>query len=143
MTIESAVQSHLTTELGADANLSALSVQVYPHVAPQSSTLPFVTYEIQSTDPEYFLNASQSDLDFTIQTLELQIWANTMANRALIMASIKDIMHGVTGAIGIENLDIRQCVIDNVSTFSESEVNGTDEEIYRASLDLRLMYNWS
>ena len=143
MTIESAIQTHLTTEFAADANLAAFTVQVYPHVAPQTAALPFVTYEIQTVDAEYFLNAAQSDLDYTVITIDLSVWSDTVARRALILTSIKDIMHGVTGAIGTELLDIRQCVIENISTFSESELTGTDDEIYRASVVLRLIYNWS
>jgi hypothetical protein len=143
MTIESALQTHLSTEFAADANLAAFTVQVYPHVAPQTAVLPFVTYETQTTAPEYFLNSNQTDLTYTDITVELSVWCDTVARRALILTSIKDIMHGLRGAMGTENLDIRRATIENVSTFSESELTGTDNEIYRATVALRLIYNWS
>lgn len=141
MSIESALQSHLSTEFAADSNLSALSIEVYPHNAPQTADLPFVTYAMFGSDLEKYINTSAGEL--TQVTFDLNVWAGSVTNRALILQSIKDIIHGMRGDIGTENLDIRLSFISNVSTFSENDITGTDEEIYRASVIIELTYNWS
>lgn len=143
MTIESAIQSHFTTEFAADPNLAGLSVEVYPHTAPQTASYPFVNYSILESDVEATINGAQADLTLTGIMLELEIWTETVAARALIMTSVKDIMHGKRGAIGTEALNIRSCFIDSVNSFSERDITGSDEEVFRASMVLSIFYNWS
>lgn len=143
MTIESAIQSELSTGFAADANLAGLSVEIYPHTAPQAADYPFVNYQILDADIEGTINGAQSDLTLTQVGIELEVWAETVSARALIMKSIKDIMHGKRGAIGTEALNIRSCFIDSASTFSERDISGSDEEIYRGSIVLTIFYNWS
>ena len=144
MTIESALQSGLTTALAADGNLSALTIPVYPHTAPQSAALPFCTYAIEATEVENTINyASKGELTLTIAQLRIDIWADTVANRALIMTAIKDWLHGFRGALGSENLDIRQARLSNVTTLSEKDITGSDDEIYRGDLSFEIVYNWS
>lgn len=144
MTIESAIQSGLKAGFDADANLSALTVTVYPHTAPQAAALPFVTYSIFGSDTEKYINTTdQTTLQLTQVSLNVDVWAGTVENRALILTSIKDIIHGMRGAFGTENMNIRQSYIATLSTFSENDITGTDEEIYRASVGIDITYNWS
>jgi len=144
MTIESALQTGLTTALAADGTLSALTVPVYPHFGPQSAALPFCTYAVEATDIENNLNySSKTDLTLSAATVRLHVWAGTVASRALIMTAIKVWLHGFRGALGTEQLDIRQARLSNVTTLSEKDITGTDEEIYRADLSFEIVYNWS
>lgn len=144
MTIESALQSGLTTALAADGALSALTVPVYPHMAPQTAVLPFCTYAIEATELENTINyASKAELTLTIAQLRVDVWASSVLNRALIMTAIKDYLHGFRGALGSESLDIRQARLSNVTTLSEKDITGTDSEIYRGDLSFEIVYNWS
>lgn len=144
MTIESALQTGLTTALAADGTLSALTIPVYPHFGPQSAALPFCTYAIEATDIENNLNySSKTDLTLSAATVRLHVWAGTVASRALIMTAVKAWLHGFRGALGTEQLDIRQARLSNVTTLSEKDITGTDEEIYRADLSFEIVYNWS
>ena len=135
MSIESAFKTH--TE--ADATLSGLSVSVYPHVAPQSASYPFITYEIQGSETERYLNASGT---LTELTLSAQVFSDSVSQRAAIMKRMKDIYHGFSGDMGTENLNIRECSVRNIFSFSEQDLTATDEQIYRASLDLVFFFKW-
>ena len=137
------IESALTTHLQADATLSSLSAGVYPHVAPQSATYPFFVYSIQNSRTERALNKSAGEIDLTETTIDLQVFTESVSERATITARIKTILHGFRGALGTENLDIRETTLQSVSTFSEADVTGTDEQIYRASLILSFFHNWS
>ena len=144
MTIESALQTGLTTALAADGNLSALTIPVYPHVAPQSAALPFCTYAIEASEVENTINyADKTGLTLTVAQLRVDVWAGTVASRALIMTAIKAWLHGFRGALGTEALDIRQARLSNVTTLSEKDITGTDAEIYRGDLSFEIVYNWS
>lgn len=143
MTIESALQSGLTTALAADSNLSALTVPVHPHMAPQSAVLPFCSYAIESTEIENTINYSnKSELTLTVASLRVDIWASSVAHRAMIMTSVKDWLHGFRGAMGAEGLDIRQARLSNVTTLSEKDITGSDDEIYRGDMSFEIIYNW-
>lgn len=144
MTIESALQSGLTTALAADGTLSALTIPVYPHVAPQTAALPFCTYAIEATELENTVNYSdKAGLTLTIAQLRVDIWAGSVASRALIMTAVKAWLHGFRGALGSESLDIRQARLSNVTTLSEKDITGTDAEIYRGDMSFEIVYNWS
>jgi len=144
VTIESALQTGLTTALAADGNLSALTVPVYPHVAPQTAALPFCTYAIEATDLENTINYSnKSELTYVAASIRVDVWAGTVASRALIMTAIKAWLHGFRGALGTEALDIRQARLSNVTTLSEKDITGTDAEIYRGDMSFEIVYNWS
>lgn len=144
MTIESALHSGLTTALAADGNLSAYTITVYPHIAPQSAALPFCSYSIEAQQIENTINyATKSELTLTTVDVRIDVYAARVLDRSLIMTAIKTWLHGFRGAMGSENLDIRQARLSNVQTLSEKDFTGTDTEIYRGDLSFEIVYNWS
>ena len=143
MSIESAVATGLKAHFISDSNLSGITVPVYPHVAPQGSEYPFVIYTIINSEVEKTLNPTPSELTLTNIDIELALYAESVATRSLIMTSIKSKLHGFRGDLGTENRDIRKSFLQSVSTFSEADLTGSDDQIYRASLDFNLFYNWS
>lgn len=145
MSIESALYSYLTTHLAADTNLAAVgTVTVYPERAPQSASYPFILYSMLSSDTENNLNhQATSELTLTSALFDLSIYAQSISDRALILKSVKDALHGHAGDIGTESLNIRHSVIETINTFSEQDLTGADLQIYRASITLNLTFNWS
>ena len=135
MSIESALKTHLQTQL---------SVSVHPHVAPQGAAYPYIVYAIQDLDIEHYLNNNSSNT-LTEITFDLGLYTETVASRASVLTNIKSntVLHGFSGDMGTENLNIRSSRIDSVSTFSEADLTGSDEQIYRASLTVTLFFNWS
>ena len=144
MSIESALQSGLTAALAADGNLSALTVPVYPHIAPQTAALPFCAYAIEAQQLENTVNYSdKSELTLSAVDVRIDVYAATVLTRSLIMTAVKDWLHGFRGAMGTESLDIRQARLSNVTTLSEKDITGSDTEIYRGDLSFEIVYNWS
>lgn len=144
MSLESALQSGLAAALAADGNLSALTVPVYPHIAPQSAAVPFCSYAIEAQNLENTINYSdKSELTLTTADVRIDIYAATVLTRSLIMTAVKDWLHGFRGSMGTENLDIRQARLSNVYTLSEKDITGSDQEIYRGDLSFEIVYNWS
>lgn len=139
MSIESALKTHLEN----DATLSGLGVVVYPHVAPQQAVYPFITYSILSAESSRALNKAAGQVTLTETTIELQVFSDSVSERSTAMTRIRNILHGFRGALGTENLDIRETTLQNVSTFSEADITGTDEQIYRANLVFSFFYNWT
>ena len=143
MTIETAIQTGLKSHFTGDSNLTGISAPVYPHIAPQGSAYPFVIYTIINSSIEKSINPASDTLTLTNINIELGIFSTSMETRSLLMASIKDKLHGFRGSLGTESLDIRESFLESAATFSESELTGSDEQIYRASLTFNLYYNWS
>ena len=141
MTIESALLSHLNTEFAADSNLSGITIAVHPHIVPQGSALPYIVYSIISTVIDD--NLSDAARTLTESYFDLSVFSESVSERALIITSIKDILHGFSGALGSESLNIRKIVVSNVSTFGEADLTGTDRQIYRASVSVIITSNWS
>ena len=137
------IESAIVTELENDATLSGLSVSVYPHVGSESATYPFIVYSITGSKTENYLNKTPSDLTLTEVNIDLSVFTDSVSERAQIITRIKNLLHGFTGDLGTENLNIRNSILQSVSTFSEADLTGTDEQIYRASLSLIFFYNWS
>jgi hypothetical protein len=143
MTIESAIATGLKSAFIADGTLSGFSVPVYAHIAPQTAAYPFVIYSILSSETENHLNPVGANLTLTSVDIDLSIYSSSVSQRALIMTSIKNKLHGFRGALGTENLDIRSSTMSTVSTFTESDLTGSDVQIYRSSFTFNLFYNWS
>lgn len=141
--IEKAIAQSLPGWLASDGNLSAYTIKVYPHIAPESAVYPFVTYSTISTAPDRYLNPSaQTAQNFTPATVELQVWADDKQAQDLIAHSLRTILHGRTGVIGTDNVRLSRCIIGDIATFSEREITGSDEDIYRASVICNFSYYW-
>ena len=136
MTIEAAITTLLESTLSTAGYTTA---KVYPHVAPQSAVYPFVTYDLISDARDKFANYSTNgDMEFTNARIELQIWSATASQRASIEGDLRDELHGYRGNPG--GADVRSCFVDSMSHFSENDLTGTDEQIYRAVMPLDLTY---
>jgi len=137
------IESALSTQLRDDATLSGLSVSVYPNLAPQNAGYPFIVYAITNNETENYIDGVQANLTLTEVTFDLSVYSDSVSERAQIITRIKNTLHGFSGALGTEALNIKTSILRSVSTFSESDLTGTDEQIYRASLSLTFFYNWS
>ena len=143
MSIEKAIATGLKAHFIADGDLSGITIPVYPHVAPQNTAYPFVIYSILSSSTETLLNTVGASLSLTDVDIDLSIHSESVSQRALIMTSLKSKLHGFRGALGTDNLDIRNAAMTSLSTFNEADLTGSDEQIFRASFTFKLFYNWS
>ena len=133
MTIESALYSYLSTK----ASITALvSTRIYPEVAPDSAAYPFITYNIFGESHDH---AMQGATGLTNPTLQLDVWADTIADRVTISEAIRNALDGYTGNMGTENLSIRNCFLQNRANYTESDGEGKTPA-YRSSLDFSIWH---
>lgn len=137
------IETAIKTALENDATLSSLAVTVWPHVAAKSAAYPFIVYSANGSDIENYINGVQANLTLTRININLDIYTDSVQQREQITTQIKNLLHGFSGDLGTENLNIRNSILQSVSTFSESDLTGTDEQIYRSSLSFDFHYNWS
>ena len=136
MSIESALATHLRT----DATLSGLSVDVYPNVAPQTASYPLIVYQILSGSAANHMTGGS---DLSEVSIDLSIYTDSVSQRDQIATRIKNILHGFRGSLGTEALNVRNVVFQSIQTFSESDITGTDEQIYRSTVTFVFHFNWS
>ena len=136
MTIEASLNTLMDTVLTA---IGQTSINLYPGTAPVSANYPFITYELITDRRDRFANYSANS-DMTLQQcrIELQLWTTTASDRATIEADLRDELHGYRGTSGDHAW--RSCFIDGISHFSENDLTGTDDQIYRAVIPLDITY---
>ena len=143
MSIEKAISTGLKAHLAGDGTLTGITTPIYPHVAAQGAQYPLIIYSVINTSIEKNLNRPTSELTLTEIDFDLSIYADSMATRSLLMTSVKNKLHGFRGSLGTDSIDIRESFLQSMNTFSESDLTGSDEQIYRATLTFKLFYNWS
>ncbi|MBT8046400.1 MAG: hypothetical protein KJN67_04465 [Pontiella sp.] len=137
MSIETALKSAIDN----NSALASYSLEVYPNIAPQTATDPLIVYQVLSTDLDHDIGLEA--LTLAESEISLEVYTDTPTDRAGIVDALKDQFHGFRGALGSESLDIRRATLNNFSTFSENDITGSDADIYRASLVINFVYNWS
>ena len=136
MTIEQSFVTIVKEKL-VDAGYTA--AKVYPGTAPQSADYPFLTYQLIADRRDRFANFTDpSDMELTTARIDLQVFSTTASERADIIDNLRDVLHGYRG--NPSNADMRSCFIDSISHFSENDLTGTDEQIYRAVIPFDISY---
>ena len=143
MSIETAIATGLKSHLASDNTLTGITAPVYAHIASQGAAYPLIIYSVINTEIEKTINQAASEMTLTRLDFDLSIYSESMAQRALLMTSVKNKFHGFRGSLGTENLDIRESFLQSLTTFNESDLTGSDDQLYRATLSFQLFYNWS
>jgi len=126
------IEACLFSKLSTTASLSSVvSSRIFPLIAPENTTLPFVTYQIINSDIPRNLNGRSG-----VRSARFQInaFANSYLSAAQIIQIIKDVLCGSTFTeFGIK---VSQAAIYN--DFSDYE---KDTRFFRKYIDLELFYS--
>lgn len=133
MTIESALYSYLSTKASVTA---VVGIRIYPQVAPDSAAYPFITYNVTNEQHDHSMGGATGLANPSIQ---IDVWAETVANRVAIAEVVRNALDGFRGNMGTENLNIRNCFLQNRSNFNESDGEGKTP-IYRSSMDFSIWH---
>ena len=134
MTIESALYSHLSNK----ASITALvSTRIYPQVAPDTASYPFIVYSVISEGHEHSMSGASGLASVTMQ---IDAWASTVASRVALSEAIRNALDGFRGDMGTENLSIRSCFLESRSNFFEPKTDGKETPDHRASLDFLIWH---
>jgi len=129
---EQALQSRLTSYSG----LSALvGTRVYPVIAPQGATRPFVTYQRISGDRMDGMTQAHGIAEPVIQ---IDCWGNTYTSVKAVAAQVRAALLRTAWT---------EDSVDTLDAFLESEIDGYEEgisdaaaKLYRVSLNVRFQH---
>ena len=134
MGIETALFSYLSNKAAITAEVST---RIYATVAPSSVTFPYITYEIISEDHEHEMDGAAGLTNVLVQ---LDAWARLVSERQDIGEALRNALDGFTGQMGTENLEIRNCFLENRTTFEETDKEGKNLPVHRSSLDFSIWH---
>lgn len=134
MTIESALYNELSTTAEVTA---VVGTRIYPQIAPESVAYPFITYSVITDNPEHHMGGAAG---LTHVTMQIDVWAETIAERVSISEVIRNDLDGRTGTMGAEALDIRSCFLINRANFIESDAEGKSAPVFRSSMDFSIWH---
>ncbi len=134
MSIGSALFSYLSNKASITARVST---RIYPHPAPESATYPFITYSTTGEDHQHHMEGGSGLVDVSMQ---IDVWAETMANRVLTQEALRNALDGYTGGMGLESLNIRSCFLQDLTELHEPDTEGKGRPIYRASMDFSIWH---
>ncbi|MCP5017108.1 MAG: DUF3168 domain-containing protein [Ketobacter sp.] len=134
MTIESAIYSHLSTK----SSITALvSDRIYPQIAPNSAEYPFITYNIVTEDHDHSMGGATGLANLILQ---LDVWASTVPTQVSLSEALRNALDGFKGLMGSEDLDIRNCFLQNRASFFEPRTEGKEIPDYRTTLDFSIWH---
>ena len=134
MSVESALYDHLT----ADAALTALvSNRIYPTVAPQNVTLPYVTFNVIAGEHERHALAGAGLAQVSVQ---IDVWDDDAAGRRSVTDALFDRLHGFRGQMGTEQLEVRSVHVDGPTDSYEEPIQGGEEGIFRGRTEIQVWH---
>jgi hypothetical protein len=114
------LEESLYTYLSTDSGISALiSTRVYPEVAPQSASAPFLVYQRITTQRIHTMSADQG---FVMATMQFTVWDNTITSARSVSEAVRAALQnhsGLTGGVGGVTIN---------ATLMENEINLYDEK---------------
>lgn len=123
------IEADLYTRLTGHAGLSALvATRVYPLVAPQDGTLPYVTYQrISGTVHHQFARTAVA----TQARYQFDVWAGSFLSAQTVMAQLRTALVALTG----NTVTVHEVLLDGSRDEYEPET-----ALFRASQDALITY---
>ena len=137
MTIETALYSHLSTQVGITA---IVGTRIYATVPPSSPTFPFITFQVFSDVPEHHMDGA---VGLTRVLMNIEVWAFVVAEQQAISEALRNELDGFRGAMGTEVLQVRNCFMENRNSFQEPDKQGKNLPVHRSSLDFSIWHEES
>lgn len=109
------------------------STRMFPDHLPQNTTLPAMTYAVVSTNGPQHMTASAGYSDFRVQ---LDCYADTYAAAQNLAEQIRLVMHGYSGAMGTDTVDVVQ--LANGFSSYDDPIDGSDKGRHVYVLEWRL-----
>jgi hypothetical protein len=134
MTIETALFSYLSTK----PEITALvNTRIYATIAPSSVTFPFITFKILSEASEHDMGGA---VGLTRVLVQLDAWAYEVSERQAIAEALRNVLDGFKDLMGTEQLDVRNCFMENRTTFEEPDKHGKNLPVHRSSIDFSIWH---
>lgn len=127
-TLEAGLYSRLT----GDTDVSALvSTRVYPHVAPQGASLPYLTYYRVTTNRAPVMSGA---VDLINPRIQVDVWASTYTGARDLADKVRHALDQWTGSAG--GVSFRWVSLVDERDSIEPAQDASEEPTYRVSLDI-------
>jgi len=133
MTIETAFFSYVTAQASITTHVGT---RVYPLVAPYTPTYPHIVFTVFGEGRDHSMSGATGLVDLTMQ---VDVWASSITSRVAIAEALRNKLDGFRGDMGTENLDVRNCTLQNKEQFFEKDTEGGNT-FYRVSMDFLIWH---
>lgn len=133
MSIETAFYSYLSNRAAITA---LVGTRIYPLLAPDTPTYPHITYTVFGEGHDHDMDGATGLTDLTMQ---VDVWAKTITSRRNVAEALRNALDGFTGNMGTENLNIRNCTLEDRSHFFDKDDEGGGT-FYRTSMDFSIWH---
>jgi hypothetical protein len=129
-------EAQVVAQLKGSTALTALvGTRIYPIMARQVSSQPYVTYQRIATQ---HINASTGGSDVAFSILQLNCYAATYSGAKGVSAAVKASLANWSNTTGDPAIDM--CHIQNESDLPDDPIPGTDKPIFAVTQDFLLQH---
>ncbi len=132
MTIEKALFDYMSNHATITTQVSD---RIYPEVAPEQTTYPFITFTINTEAHDHYMEGASGLANPNIQ---IDVWAGKVSDRAITTEAVRASMDGFRGLM--DDMEIRNCFLVDKTNFMEPSQEGEGKPIYRASMDFSIWH---
>jgi hypothetical protein len=125
---EKALYSILTNDSDVAAHVST---RVYPNVAPQSASYPYIVYERVSTEP---LNAIPGSLNESRTTFQLSIESDSYSECKDVADDVRDALDGYSGTAA--TVVVHRIYLDGESDVYDEPESGDETGVHGVQFDV-------
>lgn len=130
MSVMAALYEHLT----ADTDVTAeVGTRIYPLQAPETATLPYITYQKISTAHMHHFGAAAAIVTSAVQ---IDVWGNTSVE---VEDAVKDVRESLDGRLhfsmgATEALAVKGIFLNGTSDGLVEPTDGTDKGTFRTTM---------
>ena len=107
MSLKTALYSYLT---GISAITTLVSTRIYPDVAPETATRPYIIYQYVSSEHVRHMTAAS---DFASRRVQFDVYGDSALSVENVFDALRDALESKRGNIGTENLSVLSSGIDS------------------------------
>lgn len=133
MKIERAISTYL---MGKSTVIALVGTGVYPFPAPASASYPFITFQLITEEHSHSMSGA---VGLTNPVMQIDIWSESFSDQMLVSEAVRNALDGFRGDMGSDNLNIRNCFLQNRASFTESESEGR-APVHRSSMDFSIWH---
>ena len=127
------IEAGLQAKVANDPTVSGLcGTRVYPVKLPDSPTLPAVTYQGISTNPDSTMDGPSG---FVEVRLQFDCWGETYGDAKTLQDAVRLALDGYTGLLSDGT------AVFNVMLDTASDLYEPDSRLYRASTDYKVQFS--
>ena len=130
MALKDSLYEHLTDNAGVSA---IVGTQVYPHLAPQNVSRPYITFALISSTRYPHLAAASGVVS---QRIQINCWSNTDLGADTLGNAVRASLDGFNDTMGTTSTtDVRRVFLDDESDAFEQPTDGREQGLYCVQQD--------